>query len=419
MKERFQNLLNMLSFRTLWDAQEEDEWEDYDRKDEYISGDEYADSTKQRAGIGTGIVYLAIIVLIIVAIAAYHIMSHYHLYTGYDIVESYPSEDIAGTRYEKLGNGFIKYGSDGVTYVDGRNETQWSTAYTMETPTTDICSEVMLIYEQQGYIVEVLNTEGVVGSYQTDLPILKAVVAQNGVCAMIVKDGENVRIRLVSTDGTTLAEVHTTLEDQGQPIDIALSSNGQNLAVSQVKIGAGTVDSVIAFYDFSTSAEADETHLVGSFDYRDQVFPTVCFLTDKLAAAIGDKGFVTFSTGKNPNEKTSVQLEKEIMSVFYDSSNIGFVMASDSVSERYLMRVYGVNGKKKSDMTFSHGYSEIKMDSGEILLNDSGHLMVFTPGGVHRLDTDYEKQVAAFVKIPGFRKYTVLTNEGMDRIKIK
>jgi hypothetical protein len=58
------------------------------------------------------------------------------------------------------------------------------------------------------------------------------------------------------------------------------------------------------------------------------------------------------------------------------------------------------------------------MDSGEILVNDSGHLMVFTPGGVKRLNTDYEKQIGAFVKIPGFRRYAILTNSGMERIKI-
>lgn len=419
MKERFQNLLKILSFRTMWADQEEDEWEDYDHKEDYISGDEYADTTKQRAGLSSGIVYLAIIVMAIIAVIAYHVMSHYHLYTGYSITESYPAEDISGTRYEKLGNGFIKYGSDGVTYVDGRNETQWSTAYTMETPTTDICGEVMLIYEQQGYIVELLNTEGVLGSFQTDLPILKGVVAKNGVSAMMLKDGQDVRVRLVSIDGTTLAEVHTTLEDQGQPVDLALSSNGQNLIVSQMKIGAGTVNSVVAFYDFSASADADETHLVGSFEYTDEVFPSVCYLTDKIAAAIGDKGFVTFTGGKEPGEKAKVTVTTEILSVFHDSSNIGFITPSELVTDRYRMLVYNLNGKKKSEMTFSHGYSQIKMDSGEILLNDSGHLMVFTPGGVYRLDTDYEKQIGAFVKIPGFRKYTIMTNDGMDRIKIE
>ncbi len=403
----------------MWADQEEEDWEDYDKKDDYISGEDYADDSKELAGIGSGIVYLAIIALIVIAFLAYQISSRYHLYTGYSITDSFEAEDITGTRYEKLGNGFIKYGSDGVTYVDGKNETQWSTAYTIETPKTDICGEVMLIYEQQGYLVEILNTEGVLGSYQTDLPILKGKVAKNGVAALMLKDGEDVRVRLISTDGTSLAEVRTTLEDQGQPVDIALSTNGQKLIVSQVKIGSGTVNSVISFYDFSSSSEADDSHLVGSFEYVDEVFPSVHFMTDSVGVAIGDSGFVTYTVGKTPGEKAKVPLNTEIMSTFHDSSNIGFVTASENAKDRYRMQVYSVSGKKKADMTFSNGFSQIKMDSGEILLNDSGHLMVFTPGGVARLDTDYEKQVGSFVKIPGFRRYAVLTNSGMDRIKIE
>ena len=420
MKERLNHLKEMFSFRKMWENQEEDVWEDYDQKDNYISGEEYADEEKALAGIGSGIVYLAIIVLILIAVVSYLVMSRYHLYTGYSVTASYDSRDIAGTLYEKLGNGFVKYGSDGVTYVNGKNETQWSAAYTIETPKIDICGETMLIYEQQGYQVEVVDTAGRIGSYQTDLPILKGAAAKNGVAALMLKDDKDVRIRLVSTDGTPLAEVRTTLEDQGQPLDIALSSNAQNLMVSLARIGSGSVDSTIAFYDFSSADNADDTHLASSIDYKNRIFPSVFYLSDRLAAAIGDTGFVTYSTGKEPKERTSVNVSYEILSTFHDNSYIGFVTASDSPVDRFRMQVFNVNnGKKKSDVTFTHGYSQIKMDSGEILMNDSGHMMVFTPGGVWRLDADYENQIGSFVKIPGFRKYAVLTNSGMERIKIE
>ena len=419
MKERLGYLRNLFSPRTLWDAQEEEDWEDFDQKENYVSGEEYADESKKLAGIGSGIVYLAILVLVLVAFVAYHVMSRYHLYTGYSVTASYEAEDIAGTRYEKLGNGFIKYGSDGVTFVNGKNETQWSLAYTIETPMTDVCKDTMLIYEQQGYFVEIVDTDGQIGSFQTDLPILKGVVAKNGVTALMLKDDQDVRIRLVSTDGTPLAEVRSTLEDQGHPLDIALSSNGQNLMASLIRIGSGTIDSTIAFYEFSSSVNSDDSHLKASIEYTDQVFPSVCYLSDSLAAAIGDSGFVTYSTGKTPREKTRVNVPSEIMSTFHDSSYIGFVMASDSPTDRFRMQVYTVNGKKTSGLTFRHGFSQIRMDSGEILMNDSGHMQVFTPGGVARLDTDYEKQIGAFVKIPGFRRYAILSNSGMERIKIE
>ncbi len=418
MKERLKYLRTLFSFRTMWENQEEEDWEDYDQKDNYISGEGYADDTRERAGLGSGIVYLAIIVLVLVAILAYLISSRYHLYTGYEVTASYEAEDIAGTRYVKLGNGFIKYGSDGVTYVNGRNETQWSSAYTVETPMTDVSGETMLIYEQQGYAVWIVDTDGVLGSFQTDLPILKGVVAKNGVCALMLKDDQDVRIRLISTDGTSLAQVRTTLEDQGQPLDIALSSNAQDLMVSLAKIGSGTVNSTIAFYHFSSAGDAEDSRITASMDYYNEIFPTVCYLTDSTAAAIGDAGFVTFSAGKKPKKMAEVKADGEILSTFYDSSNIGFVMSSDSPTDRFRLEVYRLSGRKRCDLTFSHGYSQIRMDSGEILLNDSGHLMVFTPGGVARLDTDYEKQIGAFVKIPGFRRYAILTNSGMERIRI-
>ena len=418
MKERLKYLRTLFSFRTMWENQEEEDWEDYDQKDNYISGEGYADDTRERAGLGSGIVYLAIIVLVLIAILAYLISSRYHLYTGYEVTASYEAEDIAGTRYVKLGNGFIKYGSDGVTYVNGRNETQWSSAYTVETPMTDVSGETMLIYEQQGYAVWIVDTDGVLGSFQTDLPILKGVVAKNGVCALMLKDDQDVRIRLISTDGTSLAQVRTTLEDRGQPLDIALSSNAQDLMVSLAKIGSGTVNSTIAFYHFSSAGDAEDSRITASMDYYNEIFPTVCYLTDSTAAAIGDAGFVTFSAGKKPKKMAEVKADGEILSTFYDSSNIGFVMSSDSPTDRFRLEVYRLSGRKRCDLTFSHGYSQIRMDSGEILLNDSGHLMVFTPGGVARLDTDYEKQIGAFVKIPGFRRYAILTNSGMERIRI-
>ncbi len=418
MKERFHNLIELLSFRSMLDDQEEEDWEDYDLKEDYVSGDdEYADDSLSYAGLSPRVLTGAILVLALIAVLGYVLMSHRHLYTGYTVTDSYEADDIVGTRYEKLGSGIVKYGSDGVTFVTGRNETQWSSAYTIETPVTTLCGNTMLIYEQQGYTVEVLDDTGVLGSYQTDLPILRAEVAKNGVAALMLKDGSDTRIRLASIDGTTLAEVRTTLEDQGYPMAMDLSSDAQNLMVSLARIGSGTIDSSIVFYNFSSAVQTADSHIASSTEYRDEVFPYVCYASDKTPVAVGDSGFVTFTTGKEPKEKRSVDVPGEILSLFLDEEHIGFVMASDSMTERYHMQVFNYSGKVTADLTFSSGYSEVKMDSGEILLNDSGHIMAFTPDGVARLDTDCDRSVSEFVKIPGFRKYALLTNSGMYRIR--
>ena len=67
---------------------------------------------------------------------------------------------------------------------------------------------------------------------------------------------------------------------------------------------------------------------------------------------------------------------------------------------------------------FDCDYTEIKMDNGEILLYDAKNCTVYTTSGEHRFFSDYEKQVEYFTKIPGFRRYLVITNDSMDRIRI-
>ena len=418
MKEKLLHFWNTISLRNIWEEQGEDDWEDYDLREQYVSGADDLEDEDARAGIGPGFVYLIILALIIIAIVSYHWMSRRHLYTGYSVTTAFPGEDISGTRYEKLGSGFVKYGSDGVTYVNGKNETKWSAAHAIETPVTTTCGNTMVLYEQQGYTVEVIDTDGVIGSYTTDLPIMRAENAANGVCALMLKDGADSLIRLVSTDGTALAEVKTTLEDRGFPLAMDLSADGQDLMVSMVQIGAGTVDSTVAFYNFSSAAAAGDSHLVNSINYSGEVFPTVFYVSGRLAAAVSDTGFVTYSlSGKLPSQHTRVTLDQEILSEFHDGSHIGFVTASDLPDERYKIQVYRYSGKKTGENTFADGYTDARIDSGEILLYDTGHMMAFTKGGTARLNSDCDMQVSSFVKIPGFRKYAVLTNSGIYRVR--
>ena len=419
MKEKLKNLMQLLSFRAILEGDEEDDWEDFDLQDDYISGVENAAEGVGQVSGRKWIVYAVIAVLTVAAAAGYYIFSRRHTYTGYRVTDSYPSEDISGTMYLKLGGGFVKYGSDGVTYVDGKNQTQWSNAYTMETPVGEVCGDSLLIYEQQGYQVMVLHRDGVVGSFETYLPILKADVSSGGVVAMMLREDENTRIRMCASDGTTLAEIRTTLQDAGHPIDIAMSSNAQQMMVSLVRIGSGSVDSTIAFYDFSSASKSDESHLAASLDYRDVVFPSVFYAKDSCPVAVGDSMFVTFDNGRTPKQDTRVNLDREIVSVFHDEKHIGFVLPSDAGDQRYMLQVYRYNGERTAQTLFQTGYSEVGMDSGEILMFDAGHIMAFTTGGIRRLDADYDKQIGNFVKIPGFRKYAVLTNSGIDRIKIE
>lgn len=416
MKEKLKEFWRQISFKTLWDEEEEDDWEDFDTRDDYVSG------ADERKGISLPAfdpiwIWAIVAALAVIAIVAYQVSSRHHLYTSYKKTSEYPAEDITGTSYARLGSDFLKYGSDGVTLVSPSNETIWSSAYTMKSTAFDQAGDCGLIYEQQGTQIVTVGKEGLIGQFKTDLPILKGSVSNNGVCALLLRNGENTLIRLYSPDGTTLAEVKPTLEQTGMPIALDLAEGATRLMVSMVKAGEGTVDSSIVFYDFSSASETADQHITGTVSYTDEVFPEVFFADSRTPVAVAHDRIVVFSGLSDPSEKANVQLGGEIASVCHDENYVGVVRLSSDAANRYELSVYNYRGRQTMDTLFNQGYKYVRFDSGEILLWSQGHMMSYTPQGVKRLDSDFEGRITFFVKTPGFRNYSILSNTGITRIK--
>ena len=417
MIEKLKAWILRLSLNSLWEEEEEDDWEDFDMQDDYISGAEEDTEREAKSGVTPAIVYFVIVILLVMAALSYMVFSHRHLYTGYSVTESYEGADVIGTSYLKIGGNFFKYGSDGVSMVNGRNELIWSNAYTMQTPTVDFTGQTLLIYEQQGYQVYLVDGSGIIGNFITDLPIMRGEVADNGVTALLLKNDRDCLIRMYSREGTQIAEVKSTLEDSGYPTAFDISSDARTLMVALTRIGSGTVDSSIMFYDFSSASEADDEHFIGSISYKDQVFPEAFFANDRMPVAVGDSMIVVMSSGGAVSEKRKIHVDGEIISTFHGEDYIGLVLPSSDTENRYLLQVYRYNGKQTMSQAFNEGYSEISIDSGEILVYSQSHMMAFTPDGTWRLNSDFTKPIAAFAKIPGFRRYSVITWSGIYRIR--
>lgn len=404
---------------------DEEAWEDYDLRDDYISGEENANGGLRSDTAGpsapasisisrTGLIVL-LVLLCAIAAWAYHFASHRHLYTDYKVSRSYESTDVTGTSYRKLGTGFVKYGSDGLFVVNGRNETQWSMAYTLQAPIADVRGSDMVLASQQGTQVVLINQKGSVGSFETDLPILKVRAAEDGICAIALKDDTFVRIRIYGSDGTTVAEIRTSLEDSGYPIDFAISPNGSQMIVSSLSLNSGSETTTIRFYDFRHAAGADSDHLSAEFSYDREVFPEVYYTDDAVPVAIGSGRFVCYTKGTTPKEDAVCEIADSILSTFHDDENVGFILQG-SGDDRYRMQIYRNSGKLRADTAFNSAYSSVKMDLGEVLLTDGSRLVAFTADGIPRLDTDYSGSVEEFFNIPGFRQYMVLNNTEMATI---
>ena len=326
--------------------------------------------------------------------------------------------DIDGTEYVMLGKSVMKYSPDGVFCVNTHNEANWSIAYSMQTPAASVCEKTMAIVEQQGNQVYVLNEEGLLGNFETDWPILKARVSAQGVVALVLDEEDATVIELRSSTGEAIAAVKTTVADYGYPLDIAITSNASRMAVSFLGVSGGSLNSKIAFFDFSSASVSDDSHLAGTLDYPGRVFPQIYYADSSTAVALGDTGFVVLRDGSAPQERASVEFEDEIISTFWDEDYVGFVFPNDASDSKYRMELYTYQGRRRLQEEFDTDYEQVKMERGEILLYDAKNCTVYTAWGTKRFSSDYEKQVNYFTKLPGFRSYLIISNDSMDHIRI-
>lgn len=421
--ERLNMLKKKLAFLKPWDMDEE-VGEDLDVREMSSSGSGRDAGwggkrlTHQEMGRRKAYAIGIAAVLAVLVAAGFLYYNGHHTFTGYVITATEECLDIAGTQYVMLGNKIVKYSSDGIFCVNTRNEAEWSAAYSMQTPITDVCGETMVIAEQQGKQVYVVNSKGMLGNFETSLPILRADVSSQGVVALILDDEDVTWVEMYDTSGTKLAGIKATFKESGYPLDVAITPNASRMMVSFLTVDQGSVNTRIAFYDFSSASESDESHLTGSIDYPGMVFPEVYYADASTPVALSDTGMVVFRNSKTPQEKKTVTFEKEIVSSFHDEEYVGFVFNNEAEDCRFEMELYSYSGKKVMEKEFDCDYTEVKMDRGEILLYDAKDCTVYTTSGTRRLATDYEKQVEYFAKIPGFRKYLVITNDSMDRIRI-
>ena len=109
-----------------------------------------------------GLIVMIILVLAF-ALIGYWSYNRIHLFEGFDIRRSATRQDAEGTQCEMLGKTLIKYNHDGVFASGLDGQIKWSSAYSMQTPLSDICGGKMIIYEQLGTHALIVSDEGTEG----------------------------------------------------------------------------------------------------------------------------------------------------------------------------------------------------------------------------------------------------------------
>lgn len=361
---------------------------------------------------------IALLILAVLIVGGFTLYNRMYTFTDYVIVDSYENEVASGSQYEAVGKNIYRYNSDGVSCVSRKNELKWSITYNMQAPIADVCGETMVIAEQQGNQVYVVNKEGLVGNFETLLPILKVRVSKQGVVAVVLQEENVTWVNLYQSDGTSIANDKTTVAESGYPLDIDLSPDGQKLAVSYLGIKEGIINSRVVFYHFGAAGQSEKNHIVSSESYTETVIPEVYFTDNSRAVAVADNGFMVFKGSDAPKQSASVAFEEEIISTFHDGSRIGFLFRSTNEEYPYRMELYSYGGRKKTSREIDADFDKIKIQNGQILMYSDNRCDIFLLSGRKRFSSAYEKEIVELFYFSEFRKYMDITQDSFDRIKV-
>ena len=193
----------------------------------------------------------------------------------------------------------------------------------------------------------IFGKDGITAAIQTNQNILNLAVSGKGTAVLALEDGTTSLLQFYDRSGKKL-DISATLEMSlsGFPMDIALSPDGNGLAVAAGAYAGGGLAAQIVFYNFSVGKN-ETNRLVGYFSYENAIFPELRYMGAGTVAAVGDDRLVLFdmSTENKPQVAQEIRFDTSLTAVHVGGTYVSVVRpAADGTGLN--LEVYGRSGKK-------------------------------------------------------------------------
>lgn len=366
------------------------------------------------------VIIASIILLVLIALIAIYIYFEHKTYTSYEVINSIERSDTSASQFETFQGNLLKYTNDGAVYTDLNGNRIWNQTYEMDHPFTDSCNEYLVIYELNGTQIYILNKVSLQSSIQTTMPIQRVSVAKQGTIAVLMESEGISYLQLYDKEGTQLAAGELHVQNSGYPLDIALSEDGQKLAVAMLDINEGSVKTTIAFYNFGAVGQNSIDKIVGSYSYPDMLISRIHYMKDDTMVAFGDSKVVIFSGTQKPAESTSIEITEEVKSIFYDDQYFGLVFDSDSKEQPHRLELYNIKGTKVREVGISIDYNQIELlDNQDICIYNDNQCEIINRKGIKKLLCTFDKSLYKVISTAAQRNYTFILEGETRRVKLK
>lgn len=360
------------------------------------------------------------VVLVLLIITAVYFYFQSKVYSKYEVIDSVKREDSAGTQFVSFAGNILKYGKDGATCIDEKNQLIWNQTYEMQSPMIDICENYVAIAEKKGNKIYIMNTKGKSGEIETTMPIQRVQIANQGTVTILMEQEGTGYLQLYDKEGDFLAEGEVHTENSGYPLDIALSEDGRKMAVSQLNMNEGTVKNTITFYNFGSVGQNEIDNIVGAYSYSDVIFPKVEFLTNDVMVAFGDEKVMIFEGTQKPQVKKEIALKQEVHSIFYNEAYIGIVFNNENEKNPYKISVYNLRGTEEMTQNLDMEYDEINfLQNDEICVRNELECSIYNLKGKRKFHSNFEKNIWKVFSTKNSIEYIFMMDEETQKVRLK
>lgn len=360
-------------------------------------------------------------VLLLLAAAAIITYIYYEnkVYDTYDVISSTERLDTSASKFTEFQGKLLKCTNDGAVYTDLSGNLIWNQTYEMDQPVVQMRGNYVVIYELNGTQVYILDTVNLQGSISTSMPVQKVSIAAQGTVAILMENKGTSYLQLYDKTGHQLTSGELHVQNSGYPLDLALSENGEKLAVSMLDINDGAVKTVIAFYNFGTVGQNAIDKIVSSYTYTNTVIPQIRYLKNDTMVAFGDDRVILFTGAQKPAEEKSIELKDEVKSIFYDEGHFGLIYdAADGKNNR--LEYYDISGKQIMNITFDTDYSDVEiLANGELCILGENSCEIYNQRGIRKFQYDFKEHLYQILSGRMQTDYMFLLEGETQKVKLR
>lgn len=385
-----------------------------------VEVDEDSMKKEQQHTSHRGVIILVVLLLVVAAIGGYFLLFSKQ-YNDYDVIAKWENSNTTIMQYVAYQDGQLKYNKEGISYIDENGDAIWVESYNMKLPKTVISEEYIAVADMNGNQVYLFNKSGKVNAVEMPYPICDIDVASQGVLAVVLEGEAENYINLYDKNGNIIVENRTTIQNSGYPIDIDISKDGNKLVASYLYLDGADVCNTIAMYNFGEVGQNETDRLVGGFNYENTIYSKVVFLDNDTICAFGDNQITTFSMKEKPSEKSKIELEKEVASIFYNQSYVGIVTGNTDkqANALYSIHVYTTSGREVFNKPLEFTCRDIYATQNEIVVVGDTQCRIYDFTGKKIFTYAFQKNISNVIPANISHKYIIVYDDSTELVQLK